>query len=87
MLLDRTRSLPRHKLALRLYDESQITVKCVTVSADQTMRDAAARDDAFLDRRAGRMHRVINAILAFLRLDLGGAAADQHARLRGKSAA
>ena len=26
--------------------------------------DAAARDDAFLDCRAGRMHRVINAILA-----------------------
>ena len=28
--------MTRHKLALRLYDESQITVKCVIVGADQT---------------------------------------------------
>src|SRR4051794_38613654 len=40
--------------------------------------DAAARDDAFLDRRAGRMHRVINAILALLHLDLGRAADADH---------
>src|SRR6185437_16130368 len=40
--------------------------------------DAAARNDAFLDRRAGRMHRVINAILAFLHLDLGRAADADH---------
>ena len=34
MLLDRTdENLPRRKLAPSLYDESQITVKCVTVSA------------------------------------------------------
>ena len=31
-------------------------------------------DDAFLDRRAGRMHRVVDAVLAFLDLDLGRAA-------------
>src|SRR5437879_8522621 len=35
--------------------------------------DAAARNDAFLARRAGRMHRVINAMLALLQLDLGRA--------------
>jgi hypothetical protein len=29
-------------------------------------RDSAARDDAFLDRRAGRVHRVVDAILALL---------------------
>src|SRR5207342_2033398 len=34
-------------------------------------RNAAARDDAFLDRGAGRVERVINAILALLDLDLG----------------
>ena len=36
--------------------------------------DAAAGDDAFLDRGAGRMHRVVDAVLALLDLDLGGAA-------------
>src|SRR4029078_3430685 len=40
--------------------------------------DTAARQDAFLDRGAGRMHRVINAILALLHLDLGGAADADH---------
>src|SRR6201996_250258 len=40
--------------------------------------DAAARDAAFLDSRAGRMHRVINAILALLHLDLGRAADADH---------
>jgi hypothetical protein len=30
-----TQSLPRRKLALTLFDESQITVKCVAVSADR----------------------------------------------------
>src|SRR5687768_8355330 len=43
--------------------------------------DAAADDDAFLDRGAGGVHRVIDAILALLHLDLGGAADldDRHA--------
>ena len=40
--------------------------------------DAAARQDAFLDRGAGRMHRVIDAILALLHLDLGRAADADH---------
>src|SRR5712675_1907735 len=40
--------------------------------------DAAARHDAFLDRRPGRMHRVINAILALLDLDFGRAADADH---------
>src|ERR1700747_3285716 len=40
--------------------------------------DAAARQDAFLDSRAGCMHRVINAVLAFLHLDLGRAADADH---------
>src|SRR5579859_2660232 len=39
---------------------------------------AASRNDAFLDRRAGRMHRVINAILALPHLDLGRAADADH---------
>ncbi len=37
--------------------------------ADQ--RDAAAGDDAFLDRRTGRVQRVFDAGLLFLHLDLG----------------
>src|SRR5712675_1038980 len=41
-------------------------------------RDAAARHDAFLTRRSGRMHRVINAILALLDLDFGRAADADH---------
>src|SRR6185295_8465293 len=36
--------------------------------------DAAARHDAFFNRRTGRMHRVIHAILALLHLDFGRAA-------------
>src|SRR5207237_1353404 len=40
--------------------------------------DAAARYDAFFNRRAGRMHRVINAILALLDFDFGRAADADH---------
>src|SRR3974390_2556279 len=36
--------------------------------------DTATRQDAFLDRGTGCMHRVIDAILALLHLDLGGTA-------------
>src|SRR4051812_25854831 len=46
--------------------------------------DAAARQDAFLDRGAGRMHRVINAILALLHLDLGRAADADHRDAAGE---
>src|SRR5438093_1414668 len=40
--------------------------------------DAAARHDAFLNRRTGRMHRVIHAILALPHLDFGRAADADH---------
>src|SRR5216684_3747874 len=40
--------------------------------------DAAARYDAFINRRTGRMHRVINAVLALLHFDLGRAADADH---------
>src|SRR5712664_3289286 len=40
--------------------------------------DAAARHDTFFNRRTGRMHRVINAILALPDLDLGRAADADH---------
>src|SRR5207247_8947088 len=40
--------------------------------------DAAARHDAFFNRRTGRMHRVIHAILALPYLDLGRAADADH---------
>src|SRR6266849_3453084 len=44
----------------------------------------AARYDAFLNRRAGRMHRVINAVFALLHLDLGGAADADHRDAAGE---
>src|SRR3989440_8554016 len=40
--------------------------------------DAAARYDAFFNSRTGRMHRVINAILALLNLNLVRAADADH---------
>src|SRR4249919_831702 len=40
--------------------------------------DAAARHDAFFNRRTGRMHRVIHAILALLDFDFGRAADADH---------
>jgi len=46
--------------------------------------DAAARHDAFFHRRTGRMHRVINAILALLHLDLGRAADADHRDAAGE---
>ena len=44
-------------------------------------RDAAAGDDAFLDRRAGGVEGVVDAVLLLLDLDLGRAADadDRHA--------
>src|SRR5258705_10096541 len=46
--------------------------------------DAAARHDAFFNRRTGRMHRVINAILALLDLDFGRAADADHRDAAGE---
>src|SRR5690349_7160083 len=40
--------------------------------------DTAARHDAFFNRRTGRMHRIIHAILALLHLDFGRAADSDH---------
>ena len=37
-------------------------------------RDAAAGDDALFDRGLGRLHRVLDAVLLLLELDLGGRA-------------
>src|SRR3977135_3861003 len=46
--------------------------------------DAAARHDAFFNRRTGRMHRVIDAILALPYLDLGRAADADHRDAAGE---
>src|SRR3981081_2154529 len=46
--------------------------------------DAAARHDAFFNRRTGRMHRVINAVLALLDLDLGRATDADHRDAAGE---
>src|SRR6202035_3036442 len=41
-------------------------------------RNAAAGNDAFFDGRTGRMHRVVNAVLALLDFDFGRAADADH---------
>src|SRR6266508_1810329 len=46
--------------------------------------DAAAWQDAFLDCGAGRVHRVVDAILALLHLDLGGPADADHCNAAGE---
>src|SRR5512132_3568314 len=45
---------------------------------------AAARNDAFLDRGAGRMESVVDAVLALLDLDLGRAADLDHCNAAGE---
>src|SRR5262249_29577377 len=47
-------------------------------------RYAAARKNAFLNRRAGRVHGIIHAVLALLHLDLGGAADTDHRDAAGE---
>ena len=47
-------------------------------------RGAAAGDDAFLDRGAGRVERVVDAVLALLDLDLGRAADLDHGNAAGE---
>src|SRR5262249_52156453 len=55
-----------------------LRAKALERIARTQQRDTTARQDAFLDRGAGRMHRVVNAILAFFHLGLGGAADADH---------
>src|SRR3546814_20245863 len=47
-------------------------------------RGAAARDNAFLNRGAGGMERVVDAVLAFLDLDFGGPANLDHGHAAGQ---
>jgi hypothetical protein len=47
-------------------------------------RDAAARHDAFLDRGAGGVQRVVDAVLALLHLDFGRAADADHRNAAGQ---
>src|SRR5207248_4127954 len=47
-------------------------------------RSAAARDDPFLDRSAGRVERVVDAVLALLHLDLGRTADLDHGNAAGE---
>src|SRR3546814_11413916 len=47
-------------------------------------RGATTGDDAFLDRGAGRVKRVVDAILAFLDLDFGRAADLDHGHTAGE---
>ena len=47
-------------------------------------RDAAAGNDAFLDRRAGGVEGVVDAVLLLLDLDLGRAADADHRNAAGE---
>ena len=47
-------------------------------------RDAAAGDDAFFDGRAGRVQRVVDAVLLFLDFDFGRAADADHRNAAGE---
>ena len=47
-------------------------------------RDAAARNDAFLDRRAGGVKGVVDAVLLLLHLDFGRAADADHRDAAGE---
>ena len=47
-------------------------------------RDAAARDDALLERRAGRLQGVLDAVLLLLHLGLGGGADLDHRDAAGE---
>src|SRR5579862_8615335 len=84
------RNLARRRLDRLAHDvDAVLLVLVVGLDAPQSFggaqkRDAAARQDAFLDRGAGRMHRVIDAILALLHLDLGGAADADHRDAAGE---
>ena len=53
---------------------SPSSVRLSTAVAARSSVDAAAGDDAFLDRRARRVQRVLDAGLLLLQLDLGGRA-------------
>src|SRR5439155_858063 len=72
-----------HRLAHDV--DAGILVLIVALDGDRLgglqQHDSAARHDAFLDRGAGGVERVVDAILALLHLDLGGAADldDRHA--------
>src|SRR5215470_16211320 len=46
--------------------------------------DAAARNDAFLDRSAGRIQRILNAVFLFFHLDLGRTTDTDHCNAAGK---
>src|SRR5436305_5475057 len=47
-------------------------------------RDAATGDDTLFDRRTGRMHRVVNAVLAIFHLNLGRTANPDYRNAAGK---
>src|SRR5204863_6821666 len=55
-----------------------LIVVVVAVGLDRLLgvqeRDPAARDDALLERRPGRLQRIIDALLLLLHLGLGGGA-------------
>ena len=76
-LADRRLERPEHDVDAGL-DVGILVAELADRGLGAQERDAAARNDAFLDRRLGRVHRVVDAILLLLHLDLGRAADADH---------
>src|SRR4051812_41231690 len=89
-LVPGVRSDPTRRLGERATDDLRarrlvaLQVELVDGSLRTDQRDAAARNDALLDRRAGRGHGVLDAVLLLLELDLGGRADLDHRHAAGE---
>ena len=79
-LADRGLKRPEHDVDAGL-DVCIVAAELADRRLGAQQRDAAAGHDAFLDRRLGRVHRVVDAVLLLLDLDLGRTADadDRHA--------
>src|SRR4249919_3715545 len=84
------RDLPKRRLK-RLADDVDaaglivvLALQAVERPGRVQQRSATARDDALFDRSAGRMKRVVDAVLALLDLDLGRTADLDHSNTAGE---
>src|SRR5436305_4587083 len=82
--------LPRRRLQCATDDvDANLLVVVLGVQPAEPLagvqqRDTAAGNNAFLDRRAGRVHRVVDAILTLLDFDFGSAADPDNGNAAGQ---
>ena len=88
---DEVHDLRREAMALKEADDLDAGLLVVVVGADllkrlacAQQRNAAARQDTFLDRGAGRVHGVIDTVLALLHLNLCRATDADHSDAAGE---